>query len=204
MKKQEIKELLFGMLSSILAGTNFRLKKSEDNFTRKIPGGWQRLGLPLLDYNPEFVFSLNICIRLDEVEDIFNMFSGVAPKHHSTTITTITRLEYFTGGRGEYKVMTAEDVAIVGGVLSTVIQDKVIPFLNGHQDIRTVDQAVNGEQPGIDITQNPSGAMHAAILAHLAGNKDFERIVVKRRTEMQLAPETAHPFNRLVEYLKTR
>lgn len=203
MKKKEMKSLLFEMLSSILDGTDFRLKKSEDCFTRKIAGGWQMLGLPLLDYNPEFIFSLNICIRLDAVEEIFNLFSGVAPKHHSTTTTTITRLEYFTGGRGEYEVTTPEDVASAGGILSLVIRDKIIPFFNEHKDVQALDRAVNSEYPGIDITQNPSGAMHSVILARMAENKDFECIVAKHRTDLQLAPEIAHSFNRLVEYLKT-
>lgn len=203
MKKQEMKNLLFEMLGRILAGTDFRLKRNEDCFTWKISGGWQQLGLPLLDYNPEFVVSLNICIRLDAVEDIFNMFSGVAPKYHSATPTTITRLEYFTGGRGEYKVTTPADVAFLGTVLSPIIRNKIIPFFNEHQDVQALDRAVNYQQPGIDFTQNPAKAMHAVILARLAGNKDFERIVAKHRTGMQLAPEVDHPFNRLVEYLRT-
>jgi hypothetical protein len=45
--------------------------------------------------------------------------------------------------------------------------------------------------------------MHAVILARLAGNKDFERIVAKHQMDMQLAPDVAHPFNRFVEYLET-
>jgi hypothetical protein len=201
MKKQEMKNLLFEMLSGILVGTDFRLKKSDDAFVRKITGGRQMLGLPLLDYNPEFEFSLTICIRLDAVEEIFHQFSGSPPKYHSMSNTTITRLEHFTGGSGRYKVTTAADVASVGGVLSSVIRDKIIPFFNEHQHVQALNRAVNCQQPGIDITQNPSGAMHSVILARLAGNKDFERVVAKHQTDMDLAPEVAHPFNRLVEYL---
>ncbi len=204
MKKQEMKNLLFEMLGSILSATEFRLKKSEDAFVRKIPNGRQMLGLPLLDYNPEFEFSLNICIRLDAVEELFHKFSGSPPKYHSMSDTTITRLEHFTGGPAKYKVTTAGDVASAGGILASAIRDKIIPFLNEHKDAKALDRAVNCERPGIDITQNPSGAMHAVILAHLAGNKDFDRLVAKHRTDMQLAPEVAHAFNRLVEYLKTR
>lgn len=204
MKKQEVKNLLFDMLSGILTGTDFRLKKSEDRFVRTIDGGWQDIGLPLWDYNPEFEFSLNMCIRLNAAEDIFNMFSGVAPRHQSSTPTTITRLEHFTVGSGRYKVTMAMDIVSVGDILFNVVREKIIPFFNEHQDVQSLDRAVNCQQPGIDITQNPSGAMHSVILAHLSGNKDFERIVAKHQTDMQLAPEVAHPFNRLVDYLKTR
>jgi hypothetical protein len=204
MNKQEMANLIFEMLDGTLSGTDFRLKKSEDGFVRKIPGGRQMLGLPLWDYNPEFEFSLNICIRLDAVEEIFHQFSNSPPKYHAMSFTTITRLEHFSAGSGRYKVTTAEDVASAGSDLAVVIRDKIIPFLNEHEDVQAVDRAVNWQQPGIDITQNPSRAMHAVILAHLAGHKDFERIVAKHRTDMQLANEVAHPFNRLVEYLTTR
>jgi len=66
-----------------------------------------------------------------------------------------------------------------------------------------LDRTVNHDQPGIDITHNPSGAMHSVILAHLAGDTDFDRLVARHRNDMQLAPELDHPFNHLVEYLKT-
>src|ERR1700729_2445177 len=120
MKKQEMASLNFEMLSGILSGTDFRLKKSEDGFVRRIPGGRQMLGLPLWDYNPEFEFSLNICIRLDAVEEIYHRFSGSPPKFHSMSFTMMTRLEHFTGVPARYKVSTAEDVASVGDVLSGV------------------------------------------------------------------------------------
>jgi hypothetical protein len=162
------------------------------------------LGLPLLDYNPEFEFSLNICIRLDAVEELFHKFSGSPPKYHAMSDTTITRLEHFIGGPAKYKVTTAGDVASAGGILASVIRDKIIPFFNVHKDAQALDRAVNCEHPGIDFTQDPSGAMHAVILAHLAGNKEFDRVVTKHRTDMKLAQDAAHAFNRLVEYLKTR
>jgi hypothetical protein len=203
MKKQEMKNLLFEMLGGILSTTEFRLKKSEDAFVGKIPHGRQMLGLPLWDYNPEFEFSLNICIRLDAVEEIFHRFSGSPALYHSMSVTTITRLEHFTGGPAKYKVKTAGDVTSVGSILLPAIQEKILPFFHEHKDVQALDRAVNCEHPGIDITQNPSGAMHAVILARLAGNKDFERLVVKHRTDMQLAAEVPHPFNRLVEYLKS-
>ena len=204
MKKREMAELIFEMLGDILSGAEFRLNRSEDAFARKIPNGSQLLGLPRWDYKPAFEFSLNICIRLYAVEEIFHRFSGAPPKYHSLSYTTITRSEHFTGGSSKYRVTTAEEVASVGVVLSSVVRNKIIPFFDEHQDLQSVDKVVNVEQPGIDITLSPSGAMHSVILAHLAGNKDFERIVIKHRTDMGLTPEVDHPFNRLVNHLQTR
>ncbi len=103
MKKQEMKNLLFEMLGAAVSGTEFRLKRSDDAFLRKIPGGRQMLGLPLWDYNPEFEFSLNIGIRLDAVEDIFHRFSGSpSAKYQAMSYTTLTPLERFTDGQSKY------------------------------------------------------------------------------------------------------
>lgn len=202
MNKQEVKTVIFDMMAGILDATSFRLKKGEDGFVRKFAGGRHMLGIPLWDYNPQYEFSLNICIRLDAVETIFHQFSGSQPKYHPMSFTTITRLGYFTGDAGRYKVVSVADVANAFNVLSGVIQDKIIPFFDKHQDIQAIDGSVNSLMPSIDITQNPSGAMHAVILAHLAGNKNYESIVAKHRDEMQLAQGASHPFNHLVDYLK--
>jgi hypothetical protein len=203
-KKQEIRDLILQMVGANLLGTGFRLRKRESAFIRGIPGGWQHIGLPLYDYNPVFVFSLNICIRIDAVEDIFNMFSGIESKFQSTTATTMTRLEYFTGGSGEYSVATADDIASAGRVLSGVFRDKIIPFFDENKDAKALDRAVNCTEPGIDSTQPPAGPMHAIILARVAGNPDFDGLVDEIRRRMGLSPEVDHVFNRLVKYLKTR
>jgi hypothetical protein len=202
-KKREMADLIFQMLGGVLSETDFRYKKSEDGFVRKISGGRQMLGLPLWDYNPEFEFSLNICIRLDAVEEVFHQFSGSPPKYHPLSFTIATHLEHFTGGPAKYKVSTAGDVTSVGGALSGIIQDKIIPFFDEFKDVQALDRGVNRCQPGIDKTRNPSGAMHAVILAHMAGNTDFDSLVTKLHNDMQLAPDVPHAFNRLIEYLKT-
>lgn len=205
MTKEEMTNLIYQTLGNILSATDFRLKKSKEAFVRQIPGGRQMLGPPLLDYNPEFVFSLVMCIRLDAVEEIFHLFSGSPnAKYQAMSYTTITRLEYFTGGPTDFKVATADDVTSAGTVLSSVIREKIIPFFDEHKDVSALDTAVNWQEPGIDITQNPSGAMHSIILAHLAGSQNFDALVAKHRSEMQLGREVVHPFNRLVEYLKTQ
>jgi hypothetical protein len=204
MKKREMVDLILEILAEVLSGTDFRLKRSDDALVRKIHDGKQVLGLPVWDYNPVFEFSLNICIRLDAVEDVFHLFSGSPPKYRAMSYTTITRLSHFMGEPARFKVMTPDDAASVGHVLSDVIRETILPFFDAYQDVQTLDRVVNGESPGIDITLNPSGAMHAVILAHLAGNNEFDRLVAKHRTDMQLTPDVVHPFNRLVEYLKAR
>lgn len=201
MKKQEMKNLIFQSLGEMLAGTELRLKRHDDQFIREIPGGRQMLGLPLVDYGPVFKFSLNICIRLEAVETIFIELAGIAPKYRPMVFTTNTPLSYFTGTDSDFEAETANDVAAIAGPLFTVVRDKIIPFLDAHTDVAALDQGVNRQEPGITFMHNPSGAMHSVILAALAGNSDFDRLVEKHRSDMQLTPETAHPFNALVRHL---
>jgi len=203
MKTQEMKNLILQALSEILCDTDFCLKKSDDAFIRKIPDGRQTLGMGFWNFNPKFQFQLMMCIRLEAAEEMYHRFSRAAPKYYSLSDTTITRLEYFTGGPHKYTVTTAEDVASVVGSLAGVIRGKVIPFFNEHQDVKALDRAVNNQEPGIDITQSPGGPMHAIILAYLAENADFDKIVAKQRDKMELAADVPHPFNSLIDYLKT-
>ena len=202
MKKKEMKDMILQGLADILSQTDFQLKKSEDAFFRKIPGGKQMLGLPLWDYNPQFEFSLNICIRLDAAEEIFHEVSGTPPKYRSMSFTTNTPFGRFTKGPTNFKVITAEEVAAAARLLSPVIRERIIPFFDEYKDVKELDRGVNCQEPGIDSTHFPWRAMHSIILAHLAGNKDFDDLVAKHRSTMQLSPETDHPFNKMVEYLK--
>jgi hypothetical protein len=203
MKKQEIKDRIFQELAPSLAETGFRLKKTEDAYIRRIAGGRQMLGLPLWDYRPIFEFSLNICIRVDEVDAIFHLIARTPPKYQAMSVTTITTLEYFVGQPAKYQVSTPDEVTATCKSLSVVIREKIIPFFDQHTDVKSLDQAVNCQSPGIDISQPPWGAVHSIILAHLAGNPDFDRLIAKHRSELQLPAEAEHPFNRAVSYLKS-
>jgi len=76
-------------VTPVVSTAGFRFKKASDAFVRKIEGGRQELGLPLVDYNPVFEFSLTLCTRLEAVQEITNRFSGSPPKYHSITLTSI-------------------------------------------------------------------------------------------------------------------
>ena len=205
MKKPEMLTLLLSKLHGQLPeSSEFHIKKSAEALVRKIPGGRQELGIPLVAYAPEYFFSFVMCIRIDVVEDIFHLFSkSPTPHDRSMSTTTITRLEYFTGGSKEIKVVTAEDVTAAISNLSETITSKIIPFFDSNLSVQSLDQSVNGPKPGFDITRNPSGAMHSVILAHLADNPDFRNIVDRHRAKMQLASDTDHQFNSLVKHLES-
>src|SRR5262245_25360569 len=92
--KTEVRRAIVDAVTPVVSAAGFRFRKSSDAFVRRIEGGRQELGLPLVDHSPVFEFSFTLCIRLEAVQEITNRFSGSPPKYHSTTLTSITQLEF--------------------------------------------------------------------------------------------------------------
>jgi hypothetical protein len=205
MKKQEVRDFIFAGLKEVLAGAGFRLNKREGAFTRSIPNGFQKIYVPLYDFNPVFVFSLTIGIRLDAVEDIFNQFSGAMGPGQAQTTTSLTRLGYFTDeDPKEYKVSTKEEIDSALADLTPLINSKVLPFLEQYRDVQSLDDAMNTKKlPGFDTTILPSHAMHSIILAKLAGNPSLSALVTEYTKSLQNAPPADRErFDRLVSSLQ--
>lgn len=194
MKKQEIRDYIYAGLKEVLAGAGFKLNKKEGAFTRSIPNGFQRIYVPLYDYNPLFVFSLTIGIRLDAVEDIVNQFSGTVGPGQAQTTTSLTQLGYFTHeNRKEYEVSTKEEIDSALSDLTTLINSKILPFLEQYQDVQSLDDAINKKKlPEFDSTQPLSHAMQSITLAKLANNPSFSALV----TEYKKSLENFHPADR--------
>jgi hypothetical protein len=200
--KRQIQALLYEGLAPALP--EFRLNKSEEAFWRAVPMGRQKLFVPVVDYRPEFVVSLTVGLRIDQVEDVFNLFSGAVGKDQKLTLTTIAPLDYFTGPEeAEYRVVEEAHVNAVVQRLKAVIETAIRPFLEEYQDVASIDRALNVEQRDrFDITAALSHAMHSVIVARLAGNTAYPELV--RGYEEQLAgflPQIKDQFTRLVAYL---
>lgn len=203
MQKKKMADLIYAMLGEILAGTDFRLRKRDGSFERKLPAGRQNLTVPLWDHNPRYDFSLDLTIRLDPVEAIFNQFNSADEKYHVLTVTTITNVDYFASGFDKLRVVTADDVRAHQAKFTALLRDKILPFCDQHQTIEALDTAVNVRSPSIDVAQNPAGAMHAVILARLAKNPNFARLVARHRRALGGWFGKAPPqFEALVKYLE--
>lgn len=205
MKKKEIRDFVYAGLKEILGGAGFKLNKGEGAFTRSIPNGFQRIYVSLYDYNPLFVFSLTIGIRLDAVEEIFNQFSGATGAGQAQTTTSLTPLGYFTQeNRKEYEVSTKEEIDSGLSDLTTVINSKILPFLEQYQDVQSLDDAINRKKlPGFDNTQLLSQAMHSIILAKLAGNPSFAALVTEYAKSIDNFPAPDRErFDRLASSLR--
>lgn len=204
MKKQEIREFIYAGLKEILGGAGFKLNKKEGAFTRSFPNGFQKIYVPLYDYNPLFVFSLTIGIRLDAVEDIANQFSGGVGPGQAQTTTSLTQLGYFTQeDRKEYEVSTREEIDSALSDLTPLINSKILPFLDQYQNVLSLDDAINRKKlSGFDSTHPLSHAMASIILAKLANNPLFSALVAEYKKSLEnLPPPDREQFDRLVSSL---
>ncbi len=205
MRKRNVQQIIYSALGEVLAEKGFRHKIIEEAFVRLIPGGAQKVYVSLLDYNSEFVFSLSVGIRLDAVAEIFNSFAGILPRYQGMTIITGTNLGYFTGNNpSEFKVSSESQAIAAVDQLCAIIREKVCPFLDRYQDIRSLDEGVNAENQNINgWMAQPARGMSAIILAFLSENPSIDRIIARHRCEMQdiPAPERGK-LERLVAYIK--
>src|SRR5262245_31307809 len=129
MNKSQVRETLYRALEPLLPG--WKLVKKQGGFVRKIAAGNQKLLIPLIDYNPEFRFSLVFLTRLDVVEEISNRFSGALGS--SDTATSIVQLSYFLPDEGvtkEFAVRTEEEIRATVFRLAEPLDKQILPFLD--------------------------------------------------------------------------
>jgi hypothetical protein len=203
--KQDAREAIFGRLAPHLPG--FKRRKKNDEFARKIPAGTQLIGVSLVDYRPQFAFALPVCTRIEEVEEMFNRFAGGAPAYHKMTLTTMTRLEYFYSEREQkqFKFESEAELDVAVTELVPVLRDRVLPFLDAHQDIKSLDAVVSSpDGDAFDRSNPPYRQMHALILSRLAGNPGFDALATRYADDSRAwHPVDQKKLTNLVMYLRT-
>jgi hypothetical protein len=197
---QRIVDSIFAELSPLFPG--FRLDRSERSFVREIAEGSQKLLVPLVDLHPRYSFSLLCSVRLDQVEDICNLFNSAPRQYHSMTLTSTTPLKYFVL-EDEYSVSTDQDIKEAAARLATV-SGKIVSFMDQHQDKFALHRALNSEDGyRFDISVNPGRAMRTVILARLCGDADFREIVSLQEASISSWHEEDQlRFQALVDYLE--
>jgi hypothetical protein len=202
MNKSQVRELIYKEVEKKIHDPTFCLKKSEEGFVRVIPAGKQVIGIPLVDYNPQFKFSLNTWIRIEAVESVVHRFLGSPPKYQKLSHTYCARLDYFVPDTHWFSVFTPDDISNAAGRLETIIAEKIIPFLDSHRDLPSVANAMNLTAVP-DKIPGPGPAMYATTVARLTNNPQFEEIVTAYQQRVaRLQPWMRDMFLNLVDYLR--
>jgi hypothetical protein len=203
MNKTEIRDLIYRELAPLLPG--FKPKPREESFVRTIPDGKQALMVAIVDYRPEYRFSLVLVVRLEPVQQIVNQFSGSPPKYHKLTTTTLTQLGWFFPGEPhpkQYSVTNEPEVIAAVKQLAPIIQHKILPFLDHYKDVKAIDEMINELDPSPDSTHMPVHGLTALVAARLAHNPRFEELAAKYLTPVRSDVPPAPKFTALVDHLR--
>jgi hypothetical protein len=202
MKNREARKIINSVLRQLIAEKGFRFKSGIDGgFFRSIPRGRQLIGVPFYDYGATFSFSLVFAIRLDAVEEITNKFNAAPPKYHLLTETAIFQLNRFMPGEEtKFAIVTEDDIKEAFTTLTPVVRERIIPFLDQTQDIRTVAKAMN-------LTHVPKavpGANKSAIaMAWLTEHPDFEIIASTYQQRISQFPKNfQEELKNFIQYLR--
>jgi hypothetical protein len=221
--KTDVRRMIVDTVTPVVSAVGFRFTKASEAFVRKIEHGRQELGLPLVDHSPIFQFSFTLCIRLEPVQEIINQFSGSPPKYHSTTLTSITQLEFLgllaKPGKGvNFEVSSeAELMAVMPGVL-TMLRERALPFFEEYRDIAAVNRGLNPEgaervhrivgfpdRRAFDATIQPYRAMTGVVAAYLANDPRLDALISAYQSQLNEMPEhNRSKFENLVDFLNEK
>jgi len=206
MTKEEVTRVLLTEFAPNLPG--FKSRKRESDFVRHFPGGRQRIAFAIVDQRPEFKVAPVFSFRLDAAEEILHAVLGTPPQYRKMTTTTVTRLDYFFPGHEyvEYSIATPGEIAEVARELAPHLRDRIVPFLDAHRDLGSIEGAVNPEDgPSWDQTSPPYHQMSSLILARLADNPRFESLVERCLREAdEWDPADQARLRELVDRLRNR
>jgi hypothetical protein len=188
-----------------------KIDKYTEGFVRTDDGVRQSIVIPLWDHKGEFQFSLTMCIRIEAVEAISNLFSGVLPEYQASSDTCVINLQAIVPELDRLTVWDLPTIQQAVTQLSPYISTRLLPFLDEHRDLRSVDRLLNQDIP-LEQIAGMSGkgswvlwfAMSAIILARLAQNPEFDKLVERYRNEIRIFPkDDQEKYEKLVEYLRS-
>ncbi len=195
-------------LGVLLEPRGYKLAKIDphiEGFVRAGDGIRQSIVVPVWDYADAVQFSLTICTRLEAVEALFLPFSGILPEYHVSSDTCLMKLGAFVPEPERITVYDATTIQMAVEQLSPCIIRQILPFLDEHRDVKSLDHLMNDQGvPHRESAYLWSFAMHAVILARLAQNPDFDRLVERYRNEIrEWDDDDKDRYEKLVERLRS-
>ena len=204
MNRREVERAVDKGVLGLLRDRGFRANRAQEVIWRGFPGGMHQVSFPVFMTAAGAEVSLVAGVRLDAVEEIVNEFTGTVEAYKAWTSSSLTRLEFFTGGHPGSWVIS--DLAGVDGVVSemgSILFERILPFMEELSTVEAFDRAMNRESVEFDITSQPSHSMIALTVARLAANPDYERLRASHSARLgpQFDPGLRDQFDRLVAHL---
>lgn len=184
MTNRELRNTLLALLASEFEPYGFVLNKSQAEFTKKSPDGWQKFHLVFLVRSEGWEINLGMLIRKNVVEDIYHKASYFEPKYHRTTPTIGIPIENFIrDGRDHcFQLSTEADLTPAFQGLAALFKKIALPFFKQYDDIEELDKEVNIETRKSIFSGPKYEGSVGLILAWLANNPRYDQLEMKYRS----------------------
>lgn len=186
----------------MLVPAGFKGIRKDFSFKRKTDSGFQSITFSLVDYNPEFRFAVTASLRVDAIEDIGNLFSGVSPESRADSVSVAVGAQYFLGQPLRFEVTSEAGIEEAMGVLEEFFTESLLPLLDECVSLPAVERLLNdsGERK---LSCVPDWqAMSGVVAAALCRRPDYDAIVAEYRQALAGYNEEARQrFEALVAHL---
>lgn len=214
MSDNPIKDELDRRLGEILVPAGYTFEKLDNDvegFVRRADGVRQMVFAALWDRTTAFEFAIGLGIRVEAVEAITKLFSGVLPEYQSSSDTCVINLKAILP---QFDRFTVSDEATIGQAidhLAPSIANYIFPFLDTHRDVASLDRLMNQSKTPQQVwgmegwgTWMLWYALSAITLARLAKNPEFEKLVELYRHQIRdFDDDDRERYEKLVKHLRS-
>lgn len=175
-------------ISAELINDGFKYIKSKERIMRVYDNGFDVIIDHIVDYYPIFEIELYLGTRINQVEDIVNMFMAdrMNPRYMPLTETISISYEELTGSANNIKeIKSEENLKKAIAFFINLIKDKGFEFFNNNKDINKVNQLkkhrIIYEHGGLSRHHNRRSLMTSLVLMKLCNDPDFDLLKYKYR-----------------------
>lgn len=179
-------------------------------YRRAIEGGEQLYRLRLVNSGDDFLVEPSCSVRIDAIEEIFHLTSGVPPRFHRDSCTLWVEMEFLA--RRERadcisRIATTEDVGPAATLMTKLFEEHAEKFFAENRTVADVESVLNSTPGKPTPYSSPDRqAAYGLIAAFLVGRTDFEALVGVHREGLARLDRGLYlpDFERLVKELRSR
>jgi hypothetical protein len=171
----EVKQIVKTELGNFLENYGYKFDSKAYGFLRYFEGGFNKVGISIVDYQPKFKLSFFFCVRLDEVENILQQYVFILEKYRDFTWTLNIPIEHFTCFK-EYAFDKKELLLDLLHEIEQVYSTNIDDFLKSNSSVDKLDVSLNINPSKLGYMTTPEDFIRRIIIAKLAGNTSFDDV----------------------------
>jgi hypothetical protein len=142
---------------------------------RYFNGGFNKIGISIVDYATKFEVSFYFIIRIDTIEKVIQKFILVLEQYKEVTWTLNTSIDHFTPFKN-FSIIDYSSINDVVKIVKNIYSSEIDIFLKRYSQINNLDQALNVEHIKIENMTNLDDYIRPIIVAKLNNNKEFDKV----------------------------